>query len=353
MASIPFFKSVVKNLPASASIAIEGKSSSEFDGYIDTGSYTLNAALSGTLFGGMPNNKITAFAGDPATGKTFFALSIIKTWLKNNPEGGVVYFDTESAVTNAMLEAQGIPLDRVLKVEPATIEEFRQSAVKILKDYEEEDAKTRPPMVMVLDSLGNMSSSKEIQDIVDQKDSRDMTKAGLLKGTFRVLRLMLARLNVAMIVTNHVYAIIGAYIPSKAMSGGSGLVYVADSIAMLSKTKERDKEKTIVGNLITVKMAKSRLSRENVEVEVRLSYDSGLDRYSGLLEMGVEAGLIEKGTVGRYTFLDTKVTATEAKINEAPEKFFTDAFLTKLDSDYVRTHFRYGNVAALTETESE
>lgn len=204
-----FFRTLIKDLPAMTTVASDGLSSSEFDGYVNTGSYALNAALSGSLFGGMPNNKITVFAGDPATGKTFFVLGVIKQWLEDNPDGGVIYFDTESAVTNQMLSERGIDLTRVVKSEPETIEQFRQTALQILDRYDETPKKSRQPMLMVLDSLGNLSSAKEVEDIRAEKDTRDMTKAGLIRGTFRVLRLRLSKLNVPMIVTNHVYQVVG------------------------------------------------------------------------------------------------------------------------------------------------
>ena len=335
-----FFRTLIKDLPAMTTIASDGLSSSEFDGYINTGSYTLNAALSGSLFGGMPNNKITVFAGDPATGKTFFVLGVVKQWLEDNPDGGVIYFDTESAVTNQMLSERGIDLTRIVKSEPETIEQFRQTALQILDRYDETPQKGRQPMLMVLDSLGNLSSAKEVEDIRAEKDTRDMTKAGLIRGTFRVLRLRLSKLNVPMICTNHVYAVVGAYVPTKALSGGSGLIYVSDSIAMLSKSKDRDKEKNVIGSIVKAKMFKSRLSRENSEVEVRISYAGGLDKYYGLLEMSVEAGLVQHSG-GKYTFPGGKPVFA-GKIQEAPEKFFTDEFLKELNEKYVRPNFSYG-----------
>jgi len=221
MSKSPFFKSLIKNLPSETSVASDGTSSSEFTGYVDTGNYAFNAALSGSLFGGMPKNKITALCGDPASGKTILALGIARKWLDDNPEGAIIYFDTESATTNSMLESHGIDLDRFVKSEPETIEKFRQTALQILDRYAETPEKERQPMMMILDSLGNLSSEKEVQDIRDQKDTRDMTKAGLLRGTFRVLRLKLAKLNVAMIVNNHVYQNVGnPYGPPKVISGG-------------------------------------------------------------------------------------------------------------------------------------
>jgi len=271
---------------------------------------------------------------------TFFVLGIVKQWLEDNPDGGVIYFDTESAVTNQMLSERGIDLTRLVKSEPETIEQFRQTALRILDRYEETSPKSRQPMLMVLDSLGNLSSAKEVDDIRAEKDTRDMTKAGLIRGTFRVLRLRLSKLNVPLICTNHVYAQISAYVPTKIPSGGAGLIYVSDSIAMLSKSKDRDKDKNIVGNIVKVKMYKSRLSRENSEVEVRISYSGGLDKYYGLLDMAAAAGLVQH-TGGKYTFPNQKPVFA-AKIQEAPEKFFTEDFLTELNDKYVRPQFSYG-----------
>lgn len=345
------FASLFKNVPAGISIASDGTSSSEFGKYIDTGSYVLNAALSGSLFGGIADTKITTFAGESSTGKTYFILGILRTWADQNPDGVIVYFDTESAVTNGMLESHGIDPARVIKVEPETIEQFRQSALAILDNYDE--SKRPYPMIMALDSLGNLSSLKEVTDIRDQKDTRDMTKAQLIRGTFRVLRLRLAKLCVPMLVSNHVYAIVGAYVPMKAISGGAGLIYVSDCIAMLTKSKERDKEKNVIGNIVTVKMYKSRLSRENCEVDVRISYTGGLDRYYGLLDMATDAGLVESAG-GRYTFPGQKST-TANKIAADPTAFFTQEFLTTLDETFVKPNFSYGSsfVAETVDAEED
>lgn len=348
--SMQLYKMLLKNVPASASVAVEGKASSEFGRYIDTGSYTLNAALSGSLFGGIPDNKITAFAGESSTGKTFYVLGILKSWMEQHPTGVVVYFDTESAVTNQMLTDRGLDITRIIKVEPETIEQFLQSAVAILDNYKE--SKTTDPMIMVLDSLSNMSSAKETQDVRDQKETQDMTKPKLIRATFRVLRLRTAKLNVPVIVTNHVYSSIGPYAPTKVLSGGGGLVYVSDSIAMLSKSKDKDKDKNVIGSIVTVTMYKSRLSRENTKVECRISYAGGLDRYYGLIDMGIAAGLIKSST-GRLTFPGSDKAVFASKVAEAPEQYFTEEFLKELDEKYVKPNFSYGSMVAMSSTPTE
>ena len=333
-----FFKNLVETLKdEDTRIAADGQSSAEYSGCIDTGSYILNAVLSGSLFGGVPNNKITAFAGESATGKTFFVLGIMKAFLDANLEAGVMYYDTEAAVTKSMMEQRGIDTKRVIVAEMDTIQKFRTHALKTL-DYYEKSGDNRPPFMLVLDSLGLLSSTKEIEDTAEGKETRDMTKAQVIKAAFRVLTLKLAKVKVPLILTNHVYAAVGAYVPTNIISGGSGLTYAASTIAMLSKKKDREGT-DIVGNIIKVKMYKSRLSKENSQVEVRLSYDKGLDKYYGLLELAEKYGIIKKVTT-RYELPDgTRVFGKE--INNNPEKYFTNEMIQLLD-ECAKKEYSYG-----------
>jgi RecA/RadA recombinase len=215
-----FFKNLVESIKdEDTNIVADGVGSAEYSGCIDTGSYILNAVLSGSIFGGVPNNKITAFAGESATGKTFFVLGIVKAFLDSNPTAGVMYYDTEAAVTKQMMESRGIDTKRVIVAEPDTIQKFRTHALKTL-DYYEKGGADRPPFMMVLDSLGLLSTTKEMEDTAEGKETRDMTKSQTIKAAFRVLTLKLAKVKVPLIVTNHVYDIVGAYVPTKEISGG-------------------------------------------------------------------------------------------------------------------------------------
>ena len=320
-------------------IAADGKSSGEFSGYIDTGSYILNAALSGTIYGGVPNNKVTTFAGESATGKTFFVLGVMQQFLKDNPEGGVIYFDTEAAVTKEMMEQRGVDTSRVAISEPDTIQKFRHTALQVVEKYKAQPEDQRKPMMMILDSLGQLSSTKEVEDTAEGKETRDMTKSQVIKATFRVLNLALAKIQVPLLVTNHVYDVVGSYIPMKEMSGGSGLKYTASTIVYLSKKKDKDGT-AVVGNIIKAKLHKSRLTKENSEVEVQLSYSDGLNRYYGLLDLAEKYGIIKKVST-RYELPDgRKVFGKE--INKNPEQYFTDDILHQLDIA-AQTEFTYGN----------
>ena len=306
--------------------------------YVDTGSYILNGLVSGSIFGGVSGNKITAIAGESSTGKTFFSLAVVKNFLDSNPDGYCLHFDTEAAVNKSLLENRGIDLNRLVVVNVVTIEEFRSKALRAVDIYLKTNAEDRKPCMFVLDSLGMLSTEKEISDALADKQVRDMTKSQLVKGAFRMLTLKLGQANIPMIVTNHTYDVIGSYVPTKEMGGGSGLKYAASTIIYLSKSKEKDGTE-VVGNIIKAKTHKSRLSKENKEVKIRLYYDErGLDRYYGLLELG-EAGGLWKNVAGRYEIDGKKVYAKA--ILKDPETYFTPEVMEKLDQ-IAKREFSYG-----------
>jgi RecA/RadA recombinase len=343
-----FFRQMVKDIgDVDTHIAEDGMHSSEFSGAIDTGSYILNAALTGSLYGGVPNNKITAFAGESATGKTFFVLGIVRQFLIDNPEGGVFYYDTEAAVTKDMMKDRGIDTNRVVVSEQTTVQGFRTHVTRTLDRYlASED---RPPILFVLDSLGQLSTEKEIADIADGKDTRDMTRAQLLRGTFRALSLKLAKAKAPMLITNHVFDVIGSYMPQKDMGGGAGLKYAASQIVFLSKKKDKDGTE-VVGNIIHCRMHKSRFTKENKMVDVRLSYDTGLDRHYGLLELAEKYNVIKKVST-RYELPDgTKMFGKQ--IMGEPEKYFTDELMERLE-EAAQNEFKYGKVGIDEVDDSE
>ena len=310
----------------------------ESEQYIDTGSLVFNGLVSGSIFGGVSNNKITAIAGESSTGKTFFSLAVAKNFLDTNPDAYVLYFDTESSITRSLLESRGIDLKRLVVINVVTIEEFRSKALKAVDKYLQMPIDERKPCMFVLDSLGMLSTEKEITDALNDKQVRDMTKSQLVKGAFRMLTLKLGQANVPLIVTNHTYDVIGAYVPTKEMGGGSGLKYAASTIIYLGKKKEKD-GKEVIGNIIRAKTHKSRLSKENKQVEIRLYYDErGLDKYYGLLELG-EIGGLWKNVAGRYEINGKKIYAKQIYAN--PEEYFTPQVLQALD-ETAQKEFSYG-----------
>ena len=335
-----FLNKVIKELDNEfASIVDEGVSAGDCSSFVDTGSYILNALISGSIFGGLPQNKITALAGESSTGKTFFALSVVRSFLQSNPDAQVIYFETESAISKDMMETRDIDVKRVGLVPVTTVQEFRTQSIKVVDEYMKLKKEDRPPLLFVLDSLGMLSTSKEVQDATDGKETRDMTRAQVIKSIFRILSLKLGQAGIPLIVTNHTYEVVGAYVPTKEMGGGTGLKYSASSILFLSKKKEKDGT-DIVGNIIKVKAQKSRFTKENSQIETRLFYDSrGLDKYYGLLELGQKYGVFQRRG-NRIAFGESSVYPSVVLAN--PEKYFTPEVMQALD-ECARKEFMYGS----------
>ena len=334
-----FLKDVAKEIDNEyAALVSDGVSAGDTSGYIDTGSYIFNALVSGSIYGGVPGNKITAIAGESSTGKTYFCLGIVQHFLEHNPDAGVIYFESESALSKDMIESRGIDATRMLIAPVTTVQEFRLQSIKILDKYLAQDPKDRKPLMFVLDSLGMLSTTKEIEDSEAGKETRDMTRAQVVKSIFRVLTLKLGKANVPLLVTNHTYDVVGSYIPTKEMGGGSGLKYAASTIIYLSKKKEKD-QKEVIGNIIKAKSAKSRLAKENAQVETRLFYDErGLDPYYGLLELGEKHGVFKKS--GNRIQIGEK-NVYPKNVYENPKEYFTPEIMQALD-ECASKEFRYG-----------
>jgi len=335
-----FLKDIIKETGNEyATLVSEGVDTADVTNFIDTGSYAFNALLSGSIYGGMPANKITAIAGEAATGKTFFALGIVKAFLDKDKDAGVIYFESESAISKSMIESRGVDSTRMVVVPVSTVQEFRTQSLKILDKYIEQPEGKRKPLLFVLDSLGMLSTTKEMEDTAAGKETRDMTRSQIVKSTFRVLTLKLGKAGVPMIMTNHTYDVIGSMYPQKEMGGGSGLKYAASSIVYLSKRKEKDGTE-VIGNIIHCKNYKSRLTKENAMIDVRLTYKEGLDQYYGLLELGEAAGVFKKVSTRYETPDGSKVFGKN--INENPDKYFTKEVLEKID-EYAKRKFTYGS----------
>ena len=334
-----FLKDIIKETGNEyASLVSEGVEAGDVDEFIDTGSYIFNGLLSGSIYGGLPANKITALAGESATGKTFFLMGMVKNFLDANPNSGVVYFESESAITKQMVIDRGIDPERMVILPVTTVQEFRTQALKVLDRYLQQDVDIRKPMFMCLDSLGMLSTTKEVEDTTDGKETRDMTRAQVLKAAFRVLTLKLGKAKVPMVVTNHTYDSMGLF-STKEMGGGSGLKYAASSIIFLSKKKEKDGTE-VIGNIVHCKNHKSRLTMENKMVDVRLTYDKGLDKYYGLLDLAIKYDIF-KSVSTRIELPDGSKTFGKT-INNEPEKYFTEDIMKQLD-EAAQKEFKYGN----------
>jgi RecA/RadA recombinase len=332
-----FLKDIIKETGNEyASLVSDGVEAGDVDSFIDTGSYIFNALLSGSLYGGLPSNKITALAGESATGKTFFLMGIVKNFLDSNPDSGVIYFESESAITKQMVIDRGIDPERMVILPVTTVQEFRTQSLKVLDSYLMKADKR--PMLMCLDSLGMLSTTKEVEDTSSGKETRDMTRAQVLKAAFRVLTLKLGKAKIPMVITNHTYDVVGSMFPTKEMGGGSGLKYAASSIVYLSKKKEKDGTE-VIGNIIHCKNHKSRLTQENKMVDVRLTYNKGLDKYYGLLDLALKYGMFKQ--VSTRIELPDGTKQYAKTINNDPEKYFTDDIMELLN-EAASKEFKYG-----------
>ena len=333
-----FLKNIIKDVGNEyASLVSDGVEAGDVDSFIDTGSYIFNALLSGSLHGGLPSNKITALAGESATGKTYFLMGIVKNFLDKDPDAGVIYFESESALTKQLIVDRGIDSKRMVIMPVTTVQEFRHQTLKVLDAYLLQNEADRKPLFLCLDSLGMLSTTKEVEDTAEGKETRDMTRAQVLKAAFRVLTLKLGRAKVPMVVTNHTYDVVGSMFPQKEMGGGSGLKYAASSIVYLSKKKEKDGTE-VVGNIIHCKNHKSRLTVENRIVDVRLTYNAGLDRYYGLLELAEKYEIFKKVST-RYELPDGTKQFGKTILND-PETYFTEDIMKQLD-DAASKEFKY------------
>tara|TARA_B100001250_G_C19803858_1_gene792358 strand:- start:1521 stop:2540 length:1020 start_codon:yes stop_codon:yes gene_type:complete len=323
-----------------AKLVSDGLITGDKQGFIGTGSYILNAQLSGSIYGGIPDNRVTAIAGEQATGKTFYAIGIAKDFLDSNEDGAVFYFDSEAAATTDLFKDRGLDPDRVWHFPVDTIEEFRTQMIRILDNLLKTPEGDRKPLLIVLDSLGMLASAKELNDALDDKQVRDMTKSQTIKSVFRIITSKLGKLKIPMIVTNHTYKTMNPYGEPSDMGGGSGLKYAASTIMTLTKSKEKDTSKEVIGNIIKVKTYKSRLTKENTQIATRLFFDKrGLDKYYGLLELGEKHGIFtRKGNrivVGESSVYPSAILAD-------PVKYFTSEIMQALD-ECAAKEFKYGN----------
>jgi RecA/RadA recombinase len=322
----------------------------DVDKYIDTGSYIFNALLSGSIYKGLPGNKVTALAGDSATGKTYFLLGMIRQFLEDHKKGGVIFFESEAAISKSMLKDRKINTERVEMFPVSTVEEFRTQAKNVLNSVENTPKNDRIPLLICLDSLGQLSTTKEVEDVSSGSDKRDMTRAQVIKGAFRVLTLQLGRLGIPLVVTNHTYDKIGSLYPEKELAGGSGLKYSSDSIVFLSKRKEKD-GKDVIGNIIHCRNYKSRLTVENKLVDVLLRYDTGLNRYYGLIELAVDYEIFKKVS-NKIELPDGKQHYASHIIKNA-EKLFTKEILDQIDAAAQKEYLYGMNEEELYDDDNE
>ncbi len=287
------------------------------DECVDTNCYALNAFLSdGDIFKGLPMGKRISFSGESSTAKSYFNAFIIKSFLDKYEDGVVIIFETEGSSLRQQAESIGIDMTRVI-VEPVNIiEELHTNIMQYLKKLEDDymDTKERTKILFALDSLGMLSSNKEIDDKLAGNNTRDMTKAQAIKGMYRAISLKLSLLSISLLTINHSYTNIGGYGDSQVEGGGSGFQYSGDVRFLLSKSQKRTGN-IQTGVTIRLKVKKSRFIKENQTIEIDLDFEKGLNKYSYMVEFADACGMLKSS--------DTMV---KFEGNEYPRAMFEEKF---------------------------
>jgi len=272
---------------------IEDSLYARIDEWIPTGSYILNAALSGSLFGGMPNRRSLMLAGQEGTGKTYLACSIVRNG--QLMDYFPIYYDSEGSIDIDFVKRLGIDTSKFRIENVNTIEEFATLAAKLNETIAaiRKSGKTPPKIMAVLDSLGNLSSTKEKEDTTSGSGKRDMTKQQSIRRMFRVIGNDFAKNGIPFIICNHVYAKVGSFMPGDEISGGGGTKYNSSIIFVLTKSKLTDKDSeehvknqgldkyTKVGIVVTIHPFKQRFARP-IKVQIHIPFYKKPNPYVGL-----------------------------------------------------------------------
>jgi RecA/RadA recombinase len=315
--------------------------------FLDTGSYSLNGLLSGSIYGGMPLGMIVGLAGDYSSGKSFICLTLCRKFLEKYTDGMVFYFESEKALTKNVITQHKLDQSNFVVLEIDTVEKFKEQALKVINKAGQE--KNKKQILFVLDSLGNLSTTKEKRDSMEGNETRDMTRTQLIKSLFRTISIEMGKIKASMLITNHVYDIINSPYPMKKISGGSGFTYACSIILMMKKSKEKT-DKEVIGNAISITLDKSRISREYKSVDMLILHTSGIDRYYGLLPIAEQANLIKK--VGKRWQFNNGVAAFENAIRNNGKKFWSIDVLEKIE-EYVHKNFSYSPNIEYVEEEIE
>lgn len=284
--------------------------------FIDTGNYVLNALMSGEILNGLPVGDIVSFSGDEQTGKSYILMQTAVSFLKSNPEHVVYYIDSEGSIIKNFVTDDVV--DRFFIIPITTSEELKFKTAEIVKITT--DSKMEGNVLICVDSLGNLSSEKEIEDVYAGKDKNDMTKAKQLKAFFRIFLNKFRETKIACLVSNHTYDKIGSFTGGKEQSGGKGSKYGASTIFNLTKSKEKDKAGKQKGILVKLWFEKTRWVKSNFNGQIAIIWESGINRYSGLLELMESVGVVKKdGTKYVYKKIEAQKSAFRKQLKELLE----------------------------------
>ena len=301
----------------------------------------INVALSGKLNGGFTPG-ITMFAGPSKHFKTAFSLLMAKSYLEKYPDAVIIFYDSEFGTPQSYFNTFDIDTDRVLHTPLTNIEELKFDIMKQLEGIERNER-----VMIIIDSIGNLASKKEVEDALDGKSVADMSRAKQVKSLFRMVTPHLNLKDIPMVVVNHTYKEIGMF-PKDIVGGGTGSYYSADNIFIIGRQQEKEGTE-IVGYNFIINVEKSRNVREKSKIPVCVLFEGGISKWSGLLENALESGHVIKPTNGWYSKVDknTGEIGTKKRLSDTmSEEFWSDILLREDFNEFVRKKYEiaYGNI---------
>ena len=292
----------------------------------------INVALSGRLDGGLTPG-LTMWAGPSKHFKTAFSLLMAKSYLDKYPDAALLFYDSEFGTPQSYFDSFGIDTNRVLHTPLTDIEQLKIDVMQQLAELERDDK-----LIIVIDSIGNLASRKEVNDALEGKTVGDMSRAKAVKSLFRMVLPHLTMKDVPMIVVNHTYMEIGMF-PKAIVGGGTGSYYSADNIFILGRQQEKEGTEVVGYNFI-INVEKSRYVKEKSKIPVSVSFDGGISRWSGLLDLALDAGLVVKPTNGWYSRVDVSTGEIEDKKYRIKETDTKDFWMPMITSEKFQTYVK-------------
>ena len=306
---------------------------------IQTAIPALNVALSGELDGGFVPG-LTLWCGPSKHFKSMFSLIMAKSYMDKYPDAVMVFYDCEFGTPEAYFASLQMDTSRILHVPIMNMEEFKFDVMQQLENLERGDR-----VIFVVDSLGNMSSKKEMEDAIEGKSVQDMSRAKQMKSIFRMITPYLNRLDIPMVAVNHIYMEQGLY-PKAIVSGGTGVYLSADNIYILGRQQEKEGTEVIGYNFI-INVEKSRYVREKSKIPICVKHEGGLSKWSGLLEMALASKHVVKPSNGWYAKVDTSTGEVEDKkwrIKDTESKeFWGSILMDKTFQEWVAENYKVGS----------
>jgi RecA/RadA recombinase len=304
----------------------------------------INVALSGRLDGGLTPG-LTMWAGPSKHFKTAFSLLMAKSYLEKYDDAALLFYDSEFGTPQSYFDSFGIDTDRVLHTPITDIEQLKFDVMNQLTNLERGDR-----LIIVIDSIGNLASKKEVEDALEQKSVADMSRAKQIKSLFRMVTPHLTMKDIPMVVVNHTYKEIGMF-PKDIVGGGTGSYYSADNIFIIGRQQEKEGTE-IVGYNFIINVEKSRYVKEKSKIPVSVSFDGGISRWSGLLDLAIDSGLVVKPSNGWYSRVDISTGEIEDKkfrLKDTDTKEFWMPIVTsKKFRDYVENRYRVASTEILS-----